>query len=59
MAVTMRKPAVVLITPIVAAENANVLAVIPNPIGAWPGLLLLACVAVWMLANGLRGEQTA
>jgi putative OPT family oligopeptide transporter len=45
--------------PIVVAENEDVLAVLPEPIGAWPGLILLAGVAVWMLFNGLREEQTA
>lgn len=43
--------------PIVVTANENVLALISEPIGAWPGILLLACVAVWMLANGLKVEK--
>ena len=46
--------------PIVAAGDANVLALIGEPIGAWPGALLLLGVAAWMLAAGLRsGERAA
>ncbi len=45
--------------PIVIAKNGDVLAVIAEPVGAWPGLVLLLGVAIWMLVNGLREEPAA
>ncbi len=34
--------------PIVIAGNANVLAIVPEPIGTWPGSLLLLLVVLWL-----------
>ena len=45
--------------PIVLAEREDVLAVIPAPIGAWPGIILLIGVAAWMLVHGLRAGESA
>jgi uncharacterized oligopeptide transporter (OPT) family protein len=45
--------------PIVLAESEDVLAVIENPIGAWPGVILLIGVAAWMLVHGLRAGEEA
>ncbi|HKJ68798.1 MAG TPA: oligopeptide transporter, OPT family [bacterium] len=34
--------------PIVIAGNANVLAIVPEPIGTWPGIVLLLLVILWL-----------
>jgi putative OPT family oligopeptide transporter len=34
--------------PIVATGNATVLAVLPEPLGGWPGLILLGVVIAWL-----------
>lgn len=34
--------------PIVISGKADVLAIVPNPIGTWPGIILLLIVALWL-----------
>jgi len=45
--------------PIVVTGSSDVLAIADNPLGAWPGAVLLAGIAVWLLMTGLRGEEHA
>ncbi len=45
--------------PIVVTGSSDVLAIADNPLGAWPGAILLAGIAVWLLMTGLRGEDHA
>ena len=39
---------VLLAIPIVLASDQKVLAVAAEPLGGWPGLVLLAGIAVWL-----------
>ena len=39
---------ILLAIPIVVTSNPNVLAVLKNPIGTWPGIILLAGVGYWL-----------
>ncbi|MCK4413265.1 MAG: oligopeptide transporter, OPT family [Candidatus Eisenbacteria sp.] len=53
---------ILLAIPIVVTSRTDALALLPDEIGAWPGMLLLAGVAAWLLADGLRrttGEDEA
>ncbi len=43
--------------PIVLSGNADVLAIVPNPIGAWPGIILLLLVALWLGKVASRGRN--
>ena len=39
---------ILLAIPIVVTSNPNELAVLKNPIGTWPGIILLAGVGYWL-----------
>jgi putative OPT family oligopeptide transporter len=43
--------------PIVVTGNPGVLAIVDEPIGALPGVLLLAAIAGWLLADGLKRSE--
>ncbi|MCK4958151.1 MAG: OPT/YSL family transporter, partial [Planctomycetes bacterium] len=43
---------ILLAVPIVITANPDVLAVMKDPIGAWPGLALLVVIAVWLYRTG-------
>jgi len=43
--------------PIVVAGRDDVLALLANPIGAWPGIVILLGIAFWLLADGLLREE--
>ena len=43
--------------PIVLSGNADVLAIVPNPIGTWPGIILLMLVVLWLGKVALPGRN--
>lgn len=47
---------ILLAVPVVLAGTADVLAVADEPLGPWPGLLLLIVVAAWMARTAARDE---
>ena len=42
--------------PIVISGSADVLAVLKRPLGAWPGIILLAGVAFWLYRTARAKE---
>jgi putative OPT family oligopeptide transporter len=43
---------IALAVPIVLSGNPKVLAVLEKPLGAWPGVILLAAIAYWLFRTG-------
>ncbi len=46
---------IILAIPIVIAKKENVLAVLKEPLGTWPGLLLLVAIACWLYRTATKG----
>jgi len=45
---------IMLAIPIVISSNQNVLAVLAQPLGAWPGVLLLVAIGYWLYRTALE-----
>ncbi|MCF7804910.1 MAG: oligopeptide transporter, OPT family [Candidatus Marinimicrobia bacterium] len=43
--------------PIVISSKADVLAIVPEPLGTWPGILLLAVVILWLAKVALPRQK--
>lgn len=50
---------ILLAVPIVIFAKSDILAVLKEPIGAWPGIILLIAVAYWLYRTGLGKTKTA
>ena len=48
---------IALAAPIVMWQDAEILAVSGGPYGAWPGALLLTCIAAWLAIVGARAKR--
>ena len=51
---------IILAIPIVLSGRQDVLAIMDNPLGAWPGVILLVAVAYWLYrtASGKMKSET-
>ena len=43
--------------PIVISGRMDVLAVLPEPLGAWPGVIILAGIGYWLYRVGTTGAR--
>ena len=50
---------ILLAIPIVISGRENVLAVLDRPLGAWPGVVLLAGIGYWLYRTGLGKPESA
>ena len=49
---------IILAIPIVVSGNPDVLAIFEDPLGAWPGILLLVGVAWWLYVSARARNET-